>query len=792
MEELKDLHYDAFISYRHSELDSFIAENLHRKLENFKLPRSVIPKVKSGKTRIERVFRDVDELPLSEDLSDPISKALKNSDYLITICTPRYPQSRWCMKEIEVFLQTHTRDHILVVLAEDEPVNSFPEILCYDDVKMTDENGKTVTVRREVEPLAADTRGENKKEIIKAMNIAVIKICAAIFGLNYDELRQRHREQKLRRMAAVFGSIGAAVLAFAIFAAIALIKISKQNVTIKNNLAVSMANVSGQLLEDGRRLDAIYAVRSVLPEDGDYNAAALSALYQASGVYDVSKEFLPAADYEAEAWLYDFKVSYDKKYILLNDAFSFYVYDIDTAELVLTGKTGDFSEVAFCGSEGLLVSGEEGTEYYPLSGGKSIETEIPAGMYLYQSPTDFMCFAVSDSEIIGVGEEGHIVFEEDLSAFFGGDEVNSTGVIVGGQYITICFSGYEGEYILAADRSNGSVLYYFTDDEQTFPSAELSDGIVYMARSVFDSEGGLNTEVTATDLSDPRKTWTTVIEGFMIENVDMTLSDGFIYLCSVYEVAVLDRENGEVINRNSYPERVISGWTEDDGFYFIVEDGDVFYIADSYTGKVTDEFFRIAPGAPISNATYVDGDLFCSFEQADYVTRYSNEISPYSEQLDDYYEGGYHDETDAYGYLEEHFGYGTDTYLIEDAFFSDDGKYVFALLSDHTARIYDADDKDCTASFETADTMFDELVFSDVTGGYILSGEKSYIFDDRFRVICVTDRIVCEEDDGFILMNEEQEFFKVPFFDRKELLEIADRLLEGYEPPKNIREKYGI
>ena len=165
MEELKDLHYDAFISYRHSELDSFIAENLHRKLENFKLPRSVIPKIKSGKTRIERVFRDVDELPLSEDLSDPISKALKNSDYLITICTPRYPQSRWCMKEIEVFLQTHTRDHILVVLAEDEPVNSFPEILCYDDVKMTDENGKTVTVRREVEPLAADTRGENKKEI---------------------------------------------------------------------------------------------------------------------------------------------------------------------------------------------------------------------------------------------------------------------------------------------------------------------------------------------------------------------------------------------------------------------------------------------------------------------------------------------------------------------------------------------------------------------------------------------------------------------------------------------------
>ena len=128
MGSLKDVKYDAFISYRHSEFDSFVVEKLHKKLESFKLPKSVLHKVKNGKTRINRVFRDVDELPLADNLSEPINDALRNSDYLITVCTPRYPESRWCMKEIEVFLQTHTRDHILVVLAEDEPVNSFPQI----------------------------------------------------------------------------------------------------------------------------------------------------------------------------------------------------------------------------------------------------------------------------------------------------------------------------------------------------------------------------------------------------------------------------------------------------------------------------------------------------------------------------------------------------------------------------------------------------------------------------------------------------------------------------------------
>lgn len=39
--ENKAYHYDAFISYRHAELDKFVAENLHKQLEAFRLPKSV-------------------------------------------------------------------------------------------------------------------------------------------------------------------------------------------------------------------------------------------------------------------------------------------------------------------------------------------------------------------------------------------------------------------------------------------------------------------------------------------------------------------------------------------------------------------------------------------------------------------------------------------------------------------------------------------------------------------------------------------------------------------------------
>lgn len=85
--------YDAFISYRHAELDKFVAENLHRYMESFKPPKSILKSGKTSRTRIERVFRDKDELPLTSNLEDPIINAIIQSEYLIVICSPRLKES---------------------------------------------------------------------------------------------------------------------------------------------------------------------------------------------------------------------------------------------------------------------------------------------------------------------------------------------------------------------------------------------------------------------------------------------------------------------------------------------------------------------------------------------------------------------------------------------------------------------------------------------------------------------------------------------------------------------------
>ena len=78
--------YNAFISYRHTEPDMYIAKRVHKGLETLKAPRGVFQK--SGKRKIERVFRDQEELPIGSDLGDNIKAALEESEYLIVVCLP--------------------------------------------------------------------------------------------------------------------------------------------------------------------------------------------------------------------------------------------------------------------------------------------------------------------------------------------------------------------------------------------------------------------------------------------------------------------------------------------------------------------------------------------------------------------------------------------------------------------------------------------------------------------------------------------------------------------------------
>ncbi|WP_092059620.1 toll/interleukin-1 receptor domain-containing protein [Butyrivibrio sp. INlla14] len=144
--------YNAFISYKHAALDNKIAEEIIKRLERYHIPKNI--QKSTGHKKIDRIFRDKDELPITNDLNDTISSALANSDYLIVICSTNTKKSTWVEKEIEIFLKNHTKNQVLTVLADGEPYDVIPQILLSDKKTFQDDNGNYQTVEVPLEPLS--------------------------------------------------------------------------------------------------------------------------------------------------------------------------------------------------------------------------------------------------------------------------------------------------------------------------------------------------------------------------------------------------------------------------------------------------------------------------------------------------------------------------------------------------------------------------------------------------------------------------------------------------------------
>jgi hypothetical protein len=201
--------YDAFISYRHTENDRQWAKCLLESLETYRVPKSLVQQ--GFPSRIQRVFRDEDELPTSAELGENIRLALEASTYLIVICSKDTPSSQWVNQEVLTFREWGRHDRILALLVEGEPHESFPEALGQIRTTRVNEAGESEEVLEEVEPLAADVRPRAGESESSLKEKALLRIAASLVGCRYDDLRQRHarRAQRLRRIR---GAIAAAMV----------------------------------------------------------------------------------------------------------------------------------------------------------------------------------------------------------------------------------------------------------------------------------------------------------------------------------------------------------------------------------------------------------------------------------------------------------------------------------------------------------------------------------------------------------------------------------------------------
>ncbi len=311
--------YTAFISYRHSELDKYVAENLHRLIETYKMPKQVIEKYNITDNNIRRIFRDQEELPLSSNLQDPIYEALSQSKFLIVICSPRLEKSEWCKKEIQTFIKMHGRKNILCVLIEGEPKESFPQELLYYEEKIKTKTGKERIKKIPCEPLAMDVRGNNKKEIFKRLKSELKRIIAPMYHLDYDDIKRRHEERELKKKVKIFRIITIISILFTLYSAMLFFKIYISSKQLKYDQALNLAILSNERLSKDDRKGAIEKAYQSVTKYDNITPKGIYELTESLGVYYTPEKYYPISQLNTAGIVESIKTDRDQKYLLSYD-----------------------------------------------------------------------------------------------------------------------------------------------------------------------------------------------------------------------------------------------------------------------------------------------------------------------------------------------------------------------------------------------------------------------------------------------------------------------------------------
>lgn len=589
---ITEVHYDAFISYRHSELDKFVAEELHKQLETFKVPKKIAKKI--GKKRINRIFRDKDELPITSNLADPIINALRTSEFLIVICSPRLKESLWCKREIENFIAMHGQERVLAVLIEGEPGESFPEELLFREKAVTLENGEVRTIKEAVEPLAADVRGKSKKEIKKQIKTEILRLLAPILNCNYDDLKQRHKERKTQRILAAAALICMICLSFGSISTVMALKIQEQKEqldtqyweTLKTNAKMASENAL-ELLEKGDRIGAITLARELLPDsltdtEKPYTPEAYYALTQSLYPYAIGDVLCPVYQIKENAEINTIKLSPDEdKLLTLTKYNQLTVWDMaNKIKCIDVNLKEYFSQnfydyqLTFLGSKKVAVLVYDKIAIFDLEGNETgeVSTLIPCDKNQYfhtiKSDAEGKYVSIISNSCIQVYEvESQKVVYTYVASEEEKLETDNVKITSDNQLIYIkenADENIETSNIIFVNLENQSITHEYETKVGEIEALDISSDsfVVVSGKILDDSESILSTDAISViysfDLNTySEKCWEYEVEEYVTEVVAPAIDHNYVLFKSYGKVTALEAKTGILQNVYAFASDII-------------------------------------------------------------------------------------------------------------------------------------------------------------------------------------------------------------------------------------------
>lgn len=631
-------HYNAFISYKHAPEDNRVAEAVQKGLERFHIPKKI--QKKTGMKRIQRVFRDKDELPITSNLSGTIAYALEHSDYLIVICSTNTKESMWVPREIEYFLRNHTKQQILTVLVNGEPNEVIPPMLQYEDRVYNGAQGQQM-FRFPLEPLSCDYRLPMRK----ANHVELPRLASCLIGCSYDELMNRRRQYKMQRMALGFAGALAILLGFSGYMAYSRYRIHKTYLESLRNQSKYLANESEKLLDEEQRISAIQLALEAMPkdekDDRPVTPDAISALNAATLAY-VSES---TTNINAE-WNYQLPNTINKFYVspeantlaALDNSGVLIVWNTASHEEILHLDTPDqkISGILYLDNDTLLEWNYEVATAYDLKNGKE------KWSYTFEeSYSSADSFVVVDKYLYILLDSGNLAkiniadgkAEKNIKLDMGKNEgITIRNMSVSPNGTKLAFSGFvdwESYTVGVIDLNSGKVTFTDTTEDMTRDVIFADDNNVMAAyskdymnssmsfgnKSVLSADHSVIKCLKASDLSE---VWSAdfVCNDVMVQSGFLSLpeSKSVCYFCGNI-ATTYDLKSGEVKYENNVNDSIIDASDRDgDGVpVYITEDGGLAYPAAdndnsvAYSKYLTDNISK----AVVNNGVYVNKQMAC-------------------------------------------------------------------------------------------------------------------------------------------------------------------------------------
>lgn len=833
----REFKYDAFISYRHTELDKFVAENLHKQLEAFSLPKGITNQCRGQKNKIERVFRDKEELPLSSNLEDPIIQALESSEWLIVICSPRLKESLWCKKEIETFIALRGREHVLAVLIEGEPADSFPDELLYKVEKFSNPDGSMQERKIPVEPLAADLRGNTHKDMLRAMKTENLRLLATMFGVTYDDLRQRHKERRMKRIMTASLIGGLLCLFFGIYSTVTALRIQNQkeqieaqsieiksqaeeiqqksNVIYEQSLvvqkqndeltlrhAISLADQARISYEKGDRIGALRTSLEALTQSEGitmpYTPQAQVVLADSLRAYDTGNIYKADYQYETAGRIQYISTSMDARFLVLHDeANTLTLFDLEEKKAIhtITSIEGNFSSdnrYTFLGEERFAYINHDGSVcIYDIPQGKvtheftpKVASQIAAdveGNYIAVKHWD-NTFTIYDGYTYEeLGDTPQMPFD----VFFSGPFLFSEGIFACA-YPQTNDAGMDEYTLYFVDLKTMEVISTFFLGNREIKGLKIRNGVAYAALAEYDTfHFACDSWLSAIDIETGNLLWENELRGLWEPKLllpGMENGTNLIFTASG-NISLYNMQTGECTFSKQLETDVLhmNSYLDNNNFLLLCENGEMIVMSEEY-GADLDLSAKFECMSVFNQEIIFCGQELVVLEKNDNkITVYTMRKAPNVQELDHEWASAW----ESTWILGEEAAQIAKTYGLENPeyvhslFYDTEEKVCFVQYWDNRLVVYDVQAQIVKNTLE--DMYYTRCCLGTDASGYtyLIGSYGAYMLNEAFEPVMWLDYAVdVDLERQVVYLNWTSNYYEAPIYSARELIQMAKEELK--------------